>query len=108
MQMLVISIVGFLISNQDFTLQDAHLQYLVYYIHLSFLTFMKVILQRFTPEMLQNNYWARSLKEIVALKSKKPTTLASSGGQDQPQTDSLAQQNKKLCDNLSRMLKKCE
>lgn len=83
LKMIVISIVGYLISNQDYRFQENHLQSLTHHIHNSFLIFMRVILQRFTPEMYESNYWARSLQQIVSLKSKwLPAVGGSSGGSD--------------------------
>jgi hypothetical protein len=51
LQMVVISVLGYLISNQDYAFQEAHLAYLAYNVHNAFLIFMKCILTRFTPEM---------------------------------------------------------
>ncbi len=51
LQMIVISVLGYLISNQDYVFQEAHLAYLAYNVHNAFLIFMKCILTRFNSEM---------------------------------------------------------
>ena len=59
--------------------------------------------------MFQQNYWARSLQQIVTLKSKKQSYVGSSGGSDidsSTYADHLTQSNKKISDNLQRMLGK--
>ena len=66
--MITVSVLGFMISNQDFSFQKSHMQPLTVNIHNSFLVFMKIILQKFTPEMLNYNFWARSLNQIVVSK----------------------------------------
>lgn len=70
---------------------------------------MKIILQRFSAEMFQQNYWARSLQQIVNLKSKRQSYVGSSGGSDIDATtfaEQMSQSNKKISDNLQRMIGK--
>lgn len=97
--MIVISVLGYLISNQDYSFQEAHLAYLAYHVHNGFLIFMKCILQKFTAEMFNGNYWARSLQELVNLKTKRkscPATGGSDFADHQNNADALIQSNKKI------------
>lgn len=52
--------------------------YLSYHVHNGFLIFMRQIQQKLSNEMFSENYWSRSLQEIVKLKSKRKN--CSSGG----------------------------
>lgn len=107
--MVVISVLGYLISNQDYAFQEAHLAYLAYNVHNAFLIFMKCILTRFTPEMFQGNYWARQLQQLVNLKTKRK--IASSGGSDVLEhlnANALVLSNKKVNQNMVRLLEKCQ
>ena len=63
--MILVSVLGFLISNQDFTFQLSHLQPLSELAHNSFLIFMRIILSNFSQDMFQTNFWARSMQQIV-------------------------------------------
>lgn len=65
LQMITVSIVGILISNEDFTFQKSYLRNLTQFVHKSYLIFMRILLTKFTQEMLAVNYWARSLEELI-------------------------------------------
>lgn len=70
LKLIVVSKIGFLISNDDFTFADSFLKEAMSYVCKSFLTFMRVILSKLTTTMLSNFFWARKLEEIVTQKMK--------------------------------------
>lgn len=65
LKLLVISQVGFLISNEEFQFNDTLLKEQIDCICDSFLCFMRVLIGKLTPAMLNNFFWARKLIEIV-------------------------------------------
>ena len=65
LKLVVVSEIGFLISNEDFSFADSHLKDAMLLICKGFLTFMRVILSKLTTRMLQTFFWARKLEEIV-------------------------------------------
>lgn len=68
LKLLVISQVGFLISNEEFQFNDTILKEQIDCICDSFLCFMRVLIGKLTPAMLNNFFWARKLIEIVSQK----------------------------------------
>lgn len=65
LKLLVVSQVGFLTSNEEFQFNDSLLREQLTSVCQSFLCFMRVLLGKLTPTMLQNFFWARKLHEIV-------------------------------------------
>ena len=90
LQMIVVSLLGFMVSNQDFT-RLADFTYLTHFAHKSFLVFMQTLMCRFTPEMLETSQWARNFKQIVSQKTTK-LLQSSSGGFPDDHEHHLAQQ----------------
>lgn len=60
------SMLGFLFSHEDFTFKDSYFKEIMALVHINFIVFMQVILNKLTPAMLGANFWARSLQQIVA------------------------------------------
>ena len=83
-QMVLISVVGFLVSNQEFDFKASHLEPLAEAVHGSFLLFMRLILGKLSPEAFKSNFWARSLQQIVGSKAPRNSTVDSSGGSMDP------------------------
>ena len=65
LKLVVVSEIGFLISNEDFSFADTYLKDAMILICKGFLTFMRVILSKLTTTMLQTFFWARKLETIV-------------------------------------------
>lgn len=81
LQMIVVSLLGFMVSNQDFSrLQD--FTYLTHYAHRSFLVFMQTLQCKFTPEILETSVWARNFELIVGQKTTKHLQSSSGGVPD--------------------------
>mgnify|MGYP007058510571 CR=1 FL=1 len=80
LKLLVVSQVGFLTSNEEFQFNDSLLRDQMTSVCQSFLCFMRVLLGKLTPAMLQNFFWARKLKEIVEQKLKFLNTLEQAAG----------------------------
>ena len=70
LKLVVVSEIGFLISNDDFMFADSFLKEAMANVCKSFLTFMRIILSKLTTAMLANFFWARKLEEIVTQKMK--------------------------------------
>jgi len=70
LKLIVVSQIGFLISNDDFTFADSFLKESMSAVSKGFLTFMRIILSKLTTAMLANLFWARKLEEIVTQKMK--------------------------------------
>jgi uncharacterized membrane protein YagU involved in acid resistance len=68
--MMVMSLLGFLFSHEEFTFKDSHLRHMIQLVHINFIVFMQVILNKMSNAMLAANFWARSLQQIVAQKVK--------------------------------------
>lgn len=82
------------------------MRYLTHHTHRAFLSVMQLILAKMDTPQIQSNYWARSLQEIVKLKTELNT---STGGSDfVPQEDVLVETNKKIANNFQRFLQKCQ
>lgn len=64
--MAIMSMLGFLFSHEDFTFKDSYFKEIMALVHINFIVFMQVILNKLTPAMLGANFWARSLQQIVA------------------------------------------
>ena len=60
------SLLGFLTSHEEYTFKEGYIKHIVALIHVNFIIFMQVILNKLTPGMLRANFWARSLQQIVA------------------------------------------
>ena len=58
LQMITVSLLGYLVSNQDFSYVESHFQYLAHYVHRAFVSFLRCLLRKFTQEMFETNYWA--------------------------------------------------
>lgn len=69
-KMVVMSMLGFLFSHEDFTFKESHVKHMVMLVHLNFIVFMQVILNKMSVGMLNSNFWARSLQQIVGQKVK--------------------------------------
>jgi hypothetical protein len=80
LKLILISTLGCLVANQDFTYQHSHLKQLLEKVHGSFLVFMQVILSKFSEEMFSGNFWARSMQQIVRMKQGRQPGVSSSGG----------------------------
>jgi hypothetical protein len=50
--MVVMSLHGFLMSQEEFKFKDTHLQYMMMLVHINFIVFMQVILNKMSPGML--------------------------------------------------------
>lgn len=59
--MMVMSMLGFLFSHEEFTFKETHLKPMVTLVHVNFLVFMQVLLNKMSHNMLAANFWARSL-----------------------------------------------
>ena len=68
LKLLVVSQVGFLTSNEEFQFNEGLMRDQMTCVCQSFLCFMRVLLGKLTPAMLQNFFWARKLQEIVQQK----------------------------------------
>ena len=68
LKLLVVSQVGFLTSNEEFQFNESLLRDQVVSVCDSFLCFMRVLISKLTPMMLNNFFWARKLIEIVKQK----------------------------------------
>lgn len=62
LKMAIMSMLGFLFSHEDFTFKETHFKQIISLIHINFIVFMQVILNKLTPKMLNSNFWARSLQ----------------------------------------------
>jgi hypothetical protein len=65
-KMMVMSLLGFLFSHEEFTFKDSHLRHMIQLVHVNFIVFMQVILNKMSNTMLAANFWARSLQQIVS------------------------------------------
>ena len=65
LKLLVVSQVGFLTSNEEFQFNDGLMRDQMTCVCQSFLCFMRVLISKLTPVMLNNFFWARKLIEIV-------------------------------------------
>lgn len=65
LKLLVVSVIGFLTSNEEFEFNDGYLQRQMVCVSENFLTFMRALLNKMTPAMLQGFFWARKLQEII-------------------------------------------
>lgn len=93
LQLVSVSVIGSLISAQDFAWQRSHLIPLSVAIHASFLTFMQLILSKLSDEVFQINYWARSMQQVLTSKTRQQPLhlyrrqdVGSSGGSAEEKT----------------------
>lgn len=51
-KMVVMSMLGFLMSQEEFKFKDSHFQYMMMLVHINYIVFMQVILNKMSPGML--------------------------------------------------------
>lgn len=70
LQMVTISFLGYLESQEEQAVFIHHLRNLMSYVHSNFLLLIQYIMDRFPPETLAINVWAEALSTIIQQKMK--------------------------------------
>lgn len=70
MQMVVVSLTGYLISQEEQSIFIGQLRNLAFYVHRSYLLLIQCVMERFPqdPESLASNVWAHALTKLIGTK----------------------------------------
>lgn len=98
--MVVVSLTGFLISQEEYHIFVGQMRNLAFYVHRSYLLLIQCVMERFPqdPEQLQKNVWAHSLSKLIATKCGKKRSPRSE------KVQMLKQNNDMLCNLLKAIL----
>jgi len=68
LQLLTVSLLGYLESQEEHSRFLTHLRNLVNYTHQNFLCITQLLIDRFPPETMKHNIWANALRTIIQKK----------------------------------------
>ena len=94
LQMITVSLLGLLISRQDYRFKESVLQVMIHHGHKAFLNFMELVIGKI-PNSVSSNYWACAMQALVASKS---------GNQKHSLESSLKKNNERVVKHFKQMV----